>query len=504
MRINKRKQAGLAAVALVLLIGSTFMLMTSGVGNSVDLGLTHATRTSISNRTSYAALGSLQAALDALNTNNTYSCDDLNNKTPLVADPEMMVGMSVYNNFIGSTNITAPDGKNIPPRMVYIKVEADLRDYPGKFRHTFASKAYVGTFLPDCMVLGTMNVTLTNTSVDGFDSGGSPQTSRIMTNSVSPNAITVTGTGPTSPDSKVKSAFRWGPGGADTCLNVSNGAEAPIVASEKRALLFPMRVARFRPPYDPKKAVGNLVNPPSPLQPNALLTYAYANITVTNATLDLPAGDLFVSGSVYLNNATINCLSSTGENPTDLYIGENFTCVNSSKVNFTHVPPGSTGGPAGRDSSATGGPRTLNVYFVGSGSPQQKINQFVVTDCSNTSGVCLHAAGKAMAVNVTNSEVWGGFKGMEFHALNSKLHYNRVNLIAQQPNDALRIAAKGQTANLLGAVGLLAPELFPYLTTTAVNNYNLNTHQPKSAWSIQGLADDEAEGGEPVVYDGGS
>ncbi|MBT9582207.1 hypothetical protein IV102_02590 [bacterium] len=493
----RKYETGLTAVALVLTVGASFMLMTAGAGDSVILGLKHASRASFMSRTHYAAYGAMQSSLDKLNLDYNYACDDIGNKTPVENDPDLVSGVSIYNNSAGASSTVAPDGATIPPKMSYIKVEADFKEYPGKFKTTFTSRAYIGSFQSDTMILASQNIALSNTTVDSSGVSDkniyypSLKSARIITNSISPNSILIQGDA--APE--VKANLRWGPGGDEaTCVNIVAPAFLTTGMS-KAALTFPARVARFRPFANPKYASDDGAADDRILTANGSLPKGqYRNFSATNCNVTLESGQYYVANDINFTNANITIPGVTAANHCALYVGRNINITNST-VNWDNIVTSAA--------QKELGPRTLYVYFVGSGRPRTYDNTLTI---SQNSQVSLHAAGKAMTVNVTNSSVWGGFKGYQFFAESSNLHYHRALL--QPPlmasHDQIRLAAERRN-QLLGALALFRPALFSAAATAPIvfNTYP-QQQNPFSAWSLEGMADDEAEGAEAGdTYDGG-
>jgi hypothetical protein len=495
----RNERLGLTAVALVLTVGASFMLMTAGAGDSVLLGLQHASRASFMSRTHYAAYGAMQSSLDKLNLDYNYACDDIANKQPVDNDPDLVSGVSIFNNSAGAASIAAPDGATIPAKMSYIKVEADFKEYPGKYKTTFTSRAYIGSFQTDTMVLASQNIVLSNTTVDaaGVSSTGTYyptlKSARIVTNSISPNSITIRGD--SAPE--VKAHLRWGPGGDEaTVVNISAPAFVTTGLS-KAALSFPARVARFRPYSNPKFATDDGAADDRILNSNGSLAKGqYRNFSATNCNITLEPGQYYVAQDMNFTNANITVPGVTGANNCAIYVGRNVNITNST-VNWDNAMTSAA--------QANLGPRTFYIYFVGSGRPRTYDNTLTI---AQNSQVSLHAAGKAMTVNVTDSSVWGGFKGYQFFAENSNLHYHRTTL--QVPlmvsRDQMRLAAERRN-NFLGALALLRPALSSVTASAPVITFNTYPQQynPFSAWSLEGMAEDEAEGAEAGddPYDGG-
>jgi hypothetical protein len=123
-----------------------------------------------------------------------------------------------------------------------------------------------------------------------------------------------------------------------------------------------------------------------------------------------------VGANVTITNSAVNWENRLGSTDPALYpVSTVLTTGNPADV------------PPVLDSTALGqqavlGPRTLRVFFVGSGAPRYKDSTFTASN----SKVSLHAAGKAMKVELlAGTEMWGGFKGARFKAENSILHYHR-------------------------------------------------------------------------------
>ncbi len=434
----------MALVALVLLIASVFVMMTAGAGDTVLMGQKQASRAQYVRRTNYAAYGAMQMALDKLTSDLTYSIDP-SEVGVVQGDPELNYELSIYNNYLGTYANPAPDGRWVPKYMVYIKAKCDFRAYPGKYTSTVFSKGYVGGQASDYAVLGTESVTLVNSTVDSWwirqlgMSGNRfllPSVSgRILTNSIHANGLSISG------NSVVNASLKWGPSGDEaTVLNITSPAVWNPGSSTfitKTASTFPARVPRFHPPRDPKNATSDIVaTAPMDIAPGDYRSLSVLNTTVNftlPASLPSPPNEnkYYVANNVTIINSAVNLVGAKGDVPCDLYIGKGFNAVNST-INWANalspnLPPNKPNVPAvpsaDLDSRELLGPRTMRIFFVGSGAPKFK-------DCNfhaNNSKMSLHASGKAMQVLLENgSIVWGGFKGFKLTATDSIIHYHRV------------------------------------------------------------------------------
>lgn len=447
MKARARGPLGFAVVALVLVIAFMFVLMTAGTTDSVNLGLRNTTRGTLERRTNYGAYGAMQLALDELNTFYAYSCDTHGASVP--GDPELVFDLRICNNYNDDLSPNPPVGVNsaIPKGMVYIEAKCDLRDYIGQYTTKVYSKAALGIYTSKTTVVGTDQVTITNSTVDGYSvavSGGAATLKEylggtVLTNSVLPGGLTMTG-----PATVVKAGLHWGPKGPPSVISnpgppgVTWTSNPPGNATETNTTY---RVPRFRPPRDPSDALGpagivaNFTTPGSISQGN------FKSISVTGTTLSMSKGQYFVAGNLTVTNSEIKFPDATGTEPCDIYVGGNVTITNS-KVNWDNrlgssdpavYPTMMTGAPgdvplvlsAGQlADQAILGPRTVRVFFVGSGAPRYKDCTFIA---QNNSKISLVAAGKAMKVELlSGTEAWGGFKGARFLATNAILHYHKV------------------------------------------------------------------------------
>jgi len=450
----------MALVALVLLIASVFVLMTAGVGDVVVMGQKQASRAQFNRRTNYAAYGAMQMALDKLTTDLNYSIDPPE-VGDVANDPELVYELAIYNNYNGSFTNPAPDGRWVPKYMVYIRAKADFRAYPGQFTTTLFSKAYVGANASDYAIVGSDNVDIENSIVDAWWVQKDPSTrlypssaGRITTNSIEGNCLSIYG------NSVVNTSLKWGPFGDEAvCLNLSAPATwnpANNTYINKAAATYPARVARYHPPRDPKNAAtgGDIVI----TSPSNLVAGDYRSLSVTNTTLNLtlPASPLsppltlspyndnryYFSEHVTIINSTVNLVNESAQMPADIYVGKKFE-VTGSNVNWENAPsqniPAYAAPPltpvvnqpllpsappvAHLTQQEIAGPRTMRVFFVGSGAPKFKDCDFI----SNNSHMALHACGKAMKVQLLdNSILWGGVKGFRVKVKDSYLHYQRV------------------------------------------------------------------------------
>ena len=459
MKKPARRPFGFAVLALVFLIAGVFILMTVGVGDSVNLGIKHAARSSLERRTNYAAYGSMQLALDELSSNKLYSCDVHN--VPVPEDPDLIFDLKIENNYDGSLspNPTA-GGIAVPVGMAYIETKSDFRDYVGKYTSKVYSKAYLGNYQNNYAVVGTANVTISNSTIDAYyvrDSGTGVFTlkasgaGRVATNGLKAGDLALQAGGITTAGGNttvIDTSLYWGPRGAPGVISdpgppgVRWNGDAPRVKAELGA---PIRVPRFRPPRDPSDALSSTGTVINWTASNSLAPANYKSLTVSNnAILTLGPGEYFIANNVTLTNCEVRLAGVSAVAPCDLYVGANVT-ISNSKVNWTNRLGSSdfslyptptvltTGNPADvpplLDSIRLGqqallGPRTLRIFFVGSGAPRYK-------DCTliaqNNSKISLHASGKAMKVELlSGTEAWGGFKGYSFLAANSILHYHKV------------------------------------------------------------------------------
>jgi len=429
--MNHRKgkeRAGMGLIALILLVTSVFVLMTAGAGDLLNTSLHQASRAQSNRRTSYCSYAIMQRALDKLSSNVPssllYSVDPAESGT-WSEDPELIYTLTIYNNYNGTFSNPAPDGRFVPPYMVYIKVKSDYRDYPGRYTSTLFSKAYVGGQASNFAVVGTEKVTIENSVVDAWyvKKTGAGHTltkssvGRVVTNSVRPNYLNIGGT------SNVDANVFWGPYGAPTVLNVTLPAVINA-ARTQQAAPSPTRVPRFHPPMNP--GVGAqppqtfTTTPGGPLTPG---NYKSLTVVGPGTTLNLTSGEYYFADNITITNATLAIPGVTGAAPCDIYVGKSFTAVNS-KINWANtlktIAPDP---PADLSLQATLGPRTLRLFYVGSGAPNFKDCQLTATN----STMSLHAAGKAMKVDLLDGTIlWGGLKGFEINLKNSELHYHRV------------------------------------------------------------------------------
>lgn len=495
MPMTARTRNGLTAVALVLVVAAAFMIMTAGAGDSVNLGLQHASRVHYERRTNYAAYGAMQLALDKLNTDRLYSTIDHNVVVP--GDDELVYDLEIYNNYDGSFVNPAPDGRIVPKYMAYIKTKSDFRAYPGKYTTSMYSKGYLGNYLENFAVVGTDQVTITNSTVDGFFVASTrtglqlkpSSAGRVATNSVQDAGLVLNGTA-----TNVSCNLIWGPyGNESTVYRQLNGAQFDPAKYTKGPGRMPIRVPRFRPPRDPRPALS--AAPINISASQALPEGDYNTVNVTGCTLTLtPGKKYFIAQDFRLQGATLT-LSGTpdGSTPCDIYIGRNFD-IDNSTVNWDNIPT-----TANLADQAVKGPRVLRVYFVGSGAPRYKDSTLTI---KNNSKVSMHASGKALKTELlSGSEMWGGVKGFRFTADNAQLHYHRVELTTTMA--AVPPLPQAGLASLFPAfaVGVLAAAPPP------VPAYPVQP-MPDAAWCLQGLADEDAEANEAAddmaEYYGGS
>lgn len=443
-----QRAAGMALVALVLLIASVFMLMSAGAGDTVLMGQKQASRAQYARRTNYAAYGAMQMALDKLTSDLTYGIDPAEvGQVP--GDPELVYELSIYNNYLGNFTNPAPDGRWVPKYMVYIKAKCDFRAYPGKYTSTLFSKGYVGGQASDYAIVGTESVNVTNSLVDSWwiNQRDIPPygnrrwllpsvSGRITTNSIHADGLVLAG------NTSVNASLKWGPSGNEaTVLKVLDTAVWNPGGSTyltKGASTFPVRVPRYHPPRDPKGATSDLVSTtPGPIPPGdyrslTILNNSSANLTMP-ASLPNPPYDnkYYVATNVTIVNSTVNLVGATGAIPCDIYIGRGFSATNST-INWANAPspnlPPDKPGTPHPSHDALGqqellGPRTMRIFFVGSGAPKFTDCDFVADNCK----MSLHASGKAMRVLLRNGTIlWGGVKGFKVTLTDSILHYHRV------------------------------------------------------------------------------
>ncbi|MBS2036534.1 hypothetical protein JST97_16195 [bacterium] len=452
---KKRGPLGFAVVALVLVIAFMFVLMTAGTTDSVNLGLRNTTRGTLERRTNYGAYGAMQLALDELNTSYVYSCDVHGASVP--GDPELVYDLRICNNYNNDLAPNPPAGVTsaIPKGMVYIEAKCDLRDYIGQYTTKVYSKAALGSYTSNTTIIGTDQVTITNSTIDGYSvpvnaGAGSLKpylSGAIVTNSVQAGGITLAG-----PNTVIKSGLFWGPKGPASVLSnpgppgVTWTSTPPGWAAPQDPT--PSRVPRFRPPRDPSDALSPAGVVKNITSPDSLTPANFKSISVTGTTLSLAKGEYFIAGNLTVTNAEVKCPDATGSQPCDIYVGGNVTITNS-KVNWDNrlgssdpavYPTMMTGAPGDVPlvldptqlaTQALLGPRTLRIFFVGSGAPRYKDCTFIA---QNNSKISLVAAGKAMKVELlSGTEAWGGFKGSRFLATNAILHYHRTGKPAPPP-----------------------------------------------------------------------
>ncbi|MBX3169480.1 MAG: hypothetical protein KF760_18915 [Candidatus Eremiobacteraeota bacterium] len=435
--MNFRKpqdKTGMALVALVLLITSVFVLMTAGAGELLNTSMRQASRAQSNRRTNYCSYAIMQRALDKLSTNLLYSVDPAESGA-WETDPELVYQLTIYNNYAGTFSNPAPDGRYVPPYMVYIKVKADYRDYPGRFTSSLFSKAYVGGQACNFAIVGTEKVTITDSVVDAWyirapvDPAGTYTLTRsgqgrVVTNSIQPNHLNIGGA------SWVNANVYWGPtglgpSGPGSVLNVTSTVATPIPSGRTQApATSPTRVPRYHPPANP--TLGSMEDKVYGAGTASLAPGAYKSLSVTGGNLNLAPGEYYFANNITLTNANVTVPAVSGAHPCDIYLGKTFTATHSS-VNWDHtlktVSPEAPLAPATLADQAQKGPRTMRVFFVGSGAPNFKDCKFIV---EQNSKVALHASGKAMRVKLTDSVMWGGVKGYEVVLENSQLYYHRV------------------------------------------------------------------------------
>ena len=259
---------------------------------------------------------------------------------------------------------------------------------------------------------------------------------RITTNSIQANGLTLAG------NSSVNASLKWGPSGLEgTVLNITDTAVWNPGASTyltKGPSTFPVRVPRYHPPRDPKNAtLDKVCSVPENLMPGdykslTILNNSSANFTVPVSLPSPPnQNKYYVANNVTIVNSTVNLVGASGAVPCDIYIGKGFTATNST-INWSNtpspnLPPDKPNTPhpthAGLGQQEQMGPRTLRVFFVGSGAPKFKECDFI----ADNSKMSLHASGKAMRVLLKNDSIlWGGVKGFQVTVANSTIHYHRV------------------------------------------------------------------------------
>jgi hypothetical protein len=441
---RSRRTFGFAVVALVLVIAFMFVLMTAGTGDSVNLGLRNASRGTMERRTNYGAYGAMQLGLDELNKLSSYSCDVQGVTVP--GDPELVYSLRICNNWDNALSPNPPTGvsSRVPDKMVYLEARCDLRDYVGQYTTRVYSKAAVGDFRSRSTIVGTDQITITNSTVDAYYVDGTSNLLRpwnrgvIQTNSVQPGGITLAG-----PSTFIKSSMIWGPKGLPTVIvnpgppQVTWTSDPPGNAIEAE---FTHRVPRFRPPRNPITALSSAGVVAHYTAPSPPLDAAdFKSLSASGTTLTLRPGEFFVAGNLTLLDSELVLSGVDAEHPCDIYVGGNVT-IDNSRVNWANrlgqadpanypnllVAPAPGALDVGQLAlQAVLGPRTLRIFFVGSGAPRYKDCTFIAR---NNSKISLVAAGKAMKVELlSGTEAWGGFKGARVLMNNSMLHYHKVN-----------------------------------------------------------------------------
>lgn len=440
---RSRRTFGFAVVALVLVIAFMFVLMTAGTGDTVNLGLRNATRGTMERRTNYGAYGALQLGLDELNRNYTYSCDTHSASVP--GDPELVFDLRICNNYDSSLTPNPPVGVSgpVPDKMVYIEAKCDLRDYIGQYTTTVYSKAALGRYESKSTIVGTDQVTITNSTVDAYYVDSATNALRlwlkgvIQTNSVQDGGIRLAG-----PHTFIKSGMVWGPKGQPTVIDNPGPPDVTWTSDPTGNAIESTgvhRVPRFRPPTDPTAALGPGGTVANYGVPTSITPANFKSLSVNGTSLTVAQGEYFIAGNLTLTNSELILSGATGAAPCDIYVGGNVT-IDNSQVNWANrlgqadpaaypnllvAPAPGALGPVQLGQQAVLGPRTLRVFFVGSGAPRYKDSTFIAR---NNSKLSLVAAGKAMKVELrSGTEAWGGFKGAQVLMENSMLHYHKVN-----------------------------------------------------------------------------
>ncbi|MBI3926784.1 MAG: hypothetical protein HY319_14685 [Armatimonadetes bacterium] len=411
---------GIAALALVLLIATTFALMTAAVGTLVTERNRKATEAGYDLRCRYAAYSAVQYALHKLNGDPRYDPGEELTDVPLIGDPSITWSLRIYNNYEGSFANPTPNGVTVPSGMVFIEAQGDVAGRPGIWSAGMSSLGWRGDWMFRHAAIGTRQVTLSNgsetnsyrTSAGSMTVKDKDRRGTVLTNSIQPGGLTVDA-------SSVKGYAVIGPMGEPaTVITAVNGGEIlPTLepAPSIRVNTGVRRVPRYIPPYNPTSATtvldytgGDHTVPPD----------AYASITADGGTLRFQAGVYYVKDRLTVKGGARVELDplQNQDNFTSIYVGEKVELLQGSCINETLGKAKVAGG------GTPGGPMTLRFFFVGTGVPGFSELEL---DMDNSQGWFV-ASGKNLQVKLTNnSTLWGAVKGATATLDGSRIHYDK-------------------------------------------------------------------------------
>lgn len=417
-----RNDRGVSALALVLVIVSSFGLMTAGVGLLVTQKQRQMSDAGLDLRCRYAAYSAVQLALHELNGNPRYDPLETITDVPMPGDDQITYSLRVANNYEGTYPNPTADGVTVPNGMCYITAQGDVKGIPTLYSAGLASMGWRGDSMFRHAAIGTRLVTMVNgCTTDSYRTSTGVMTAQdkdrrgtILTNSIQPDSLVLE-------DSIVKGYAVIGPLGdpAVVIKTVGTGKVLETIqpAPHIRVNTGLRRVPRYIPPYNPNTATSVLTftNTDQVVEPGA-----YQSITQVGGVLRLKAGVYYIKDFLELRGGARLELDPTQNYDayTSLYVGERVSFLEGSTVNET------IGKAASAGAGLPGGPMTLRLFFVGTGVPGfSELN--LRLDASSRSW--LVAAGKNLKVNVSNnSELWGAVKGSEVNLTNtSKIHYDK-------------------------------------------------------------------------------
>lgn len=414
----QKETRGVSAVAIVLLLTSSLMLLMAGVSELATQRYRAVTGDTFDTKARYAAYAGAQFALLNLTLNPDYTITGATYGMPGEAGTAFTI--TVTNNYSSATPVAGPGGISIPAGMCYIQSEGTTLQGGRAFALATATLAYRGDAYFNHAALAQGQVSLDNSFVDAYWSyveypagtwtyyqygdgspqagqpGGPAENGNLGSNStrnaiVLSNGSEVWGVPVVGPLSTLGDAFV----NDGTCTT-----KPPQVGTSTK------RVARYRPPMNPALATTAITVPSGAtvtLPPDA----AYTDVHV------MPGGTLVLQSGVYMftGNFTVEgdvtmtyAAEPVNTDPATLYLGGNVNVSATGQVNPNGIP------------------QSVRLAAMGSGTP----NSRVVLNADGAQMWCL-MGGRGLDVNLSNNtHVYGGIVANTVNMTNNSwIHYDR-------------------------------------------------------------------------------
>lgn len=393
-----------SALAVVLLVASILMMLTGVVGGKAMTHMRGVSGVTWNKQARHAAYGGLQCALSCLS--NAPMANGSSYWQTMPQDPNLQFQFNIYNNSLGTSAVTAPDGTVVPAGKVYIMSQGWAADGAGRGSASMMnSLAEPSSAKFEQASLTDAQTALTGAVVDAYDSAAAPYSTYFIPGNAStylkkaPVISNLATAGAVSLSaSQVDGDIKVGPGATlATAYSSSGGSFASGTQSASSA---PKNIPSYKVPATLASAasLGNL----NVVSSQAVAPGVYDKLTGNGATITLAGGGVYYfKNGLDLSNCQIVIDFSTGADVV-VYSSGNVDVHANTQIN----------------NGSAGHAKNLQLYFTGAAG-QQKLR------VDSNSKVCLVSGGDKLSTSISSgAEIFGALIGRDVNLNSAMIHFD--------------------------------------------------------------------------------